>query len=124
MDVTSNEVTVPRPDRWRDVDLDAALALLRSWRGRDVVVSVELAGGPAGLAGMAGVLRAVETGDGAEGFELEGSQAWFSVPAGECFRGATYVADRGVLVLQLGGDGDGDVLIDVQLCAPVTTCGA
>ena len=107
---------------WQHIGLDAALAILETWVGRPVIVSVDLAAGPPGLAGMAGTLRQTDgpptAGRAAAGFEVEGSEAWFCLPSGPCFRGATYTPASNVLVLEYADEacepGTG-VLVDVQL---------
>lgn len=105
-------------EAWHHIDLDAALAVLDGWVGCGVVVAVDTADGPPELAGMSGVLRAGEPAPGpdggAEAFELEGSEAWFRVPRGRRFRGASYAPDARVLVMEFAGSDGGALLVDVH----------
>ena len=106
-------------ETWDQIDLDEAVAVLASWLGRAVVVSVELPAGAPDLAGMAGRLRSAGDDGRSFAFELEGPDAWFRVPRNACFRGATHVPAAGLLVLHFAGedpDAAPGVLVDVQLC--------
>ena len=99
-------------EAWHEIDRDGALAVLDSWVGRGVLVALDAADAPPDLAGMSGVL----TGGGADAFTLEGSEAWFRVPPGPWFRGASYAEEARVLVVEVGGsDGSGPLLLEVQL---------
>ena len=97
-------------EAWHQIDLDGALDVLDRWDGRGVVVAVDGADGPPELAGMSGVLRA----DGTGTFALEGSEAWFRVPRGPWFRGASYAPEARVLVLEFAGRDGGSLLVDVH----------
>ena len=109
---------------WRHIGLDDAFAILDDWDGRRVIVSVDLAEGAPGLAGMTGVLRSARRDDDALTLEVEGAEAWLRLPAGPCFRGASYDAATGVLVLEFCGDDAAAVLVDVQLLTRRASRGA
>lgn len=102
---------------WRHIGLDDAFAVLDDWEGRSVIVSVDLAEGAPGLAGMTGVLRTARRDDDALTLEVEGAEAWLRLPAGPCFRGASYDAETGVLVLEFCGEDAAAVFVDLQLLA-------
>jgi hypothetical protein len=103
---------------WEHIDLDASLAVLEGWAGRRVIVSVDLAAGPPGLAGMTGVLRPAAADGQALSLELEDSEAWLRLPAGPSFVGASYDPVARVLVLEFSPEGPSApsaVLVDIQL---------
>lgn len=98
-------------EAWHEIDRGGALAVLGEWVGRRVVVAVDAADAPPELAGMSGTLRA----GGADAFELEGGDSWFRVPDDPWFHGASYAAEKRVLVLEVGGSaGSGPLLVEVQ----------
>ena len=110
-----------RPTDWRHVDLDGALAILDGWVDHRVTVSVDLAAGAPGLAGMAGVLRPAGRDGSAITLELGGSDAWLRLPRPPGFRGASYDPEAQVLVLEYAGEdpaGASGVLLDIQRSAP------
>lgn len=108
---------------WRHLGLEAALGVLDAWSGHRVIVSVDLAAGACGLAGMAGVLRPARREEDAFALELVDCEAWLRLPAGACFRGASYDEEAQVLVLEFSSEGPFDapaVLVDMQLAAPAS----
>jgi hypothetical protein len=107
---------------FEDVSFDRALGILQGWAGRAVIVTIDNAGGPSGVAHMTGTLRATTTltPDGEpldeDTFEFvltEAENVGFDLYRGDHFAGASYHAERGELHVAVGEGGC--VVVEIRL---------